>query len=40
MLRRFGRTRRIITSWILGTALALVSVATALADGGGGPFGH
>jgi hypothetical protein len=40
MLRRFGRTRRIVTSWILGTALALVSVAAALADGGGPGYGH
>jgi len=33
-------SRRIITSWILGTALALMSAAVAFADGGGTPFAH
>ena len=33
-------SRRIVTSWILGTALALMSAAVAFADGGGTPFAH
>jgi hypothetical protein len=40
MLRRHGLSRRIISSWILGTALALMSAAVAFADGGGTNFPH
>lgn len=40
MLHRLGISRRFIASWIIGTAFALLSAATALADGGGTPFGH
>jgi hypothetical protein len=40
MLRRYRHSRRIVTSWILGTALALMSAAVALADGGGSNIPH
>ena len=40
MLRHPRFTRRVIVSWFLGTAFALLSVATALADTNGSPFGH
>lgn len=40
MLRHAKITRRIVTSWILGTALALMSAAIAFADGGGTNFPH
>jgi hypothetical protein len=40
MFGRFSTSRRFIASWIIGTALALLSVATVLADGSGSPFGH
>ncbi len=40
MLRRFRISRPIVTSWIIGTAIALMSAAVALADGGGTPIAH
>lgn len=40
MFRRFRISRPIIASWILGTALAVLSAAVAFADGGGTPFPH
>ncbi len=40
MLHHHGITRRIVVSWFLGTAFALLSVATTLADSGGSPFVH
>ena len=32
--------RAIVLSWILGVALALIPLATALADGGGTTYPH
>jgi len=40
MFRRFRISRPIVTSWIIGTALTLMSAAVALADGGGPPISH
>ena len=40
MRSRFKLSPRFVVSWILGTALALMSAATVLADGGGPPFPH
>ena len=40
MFRRLNVSRRIVTSWILATALALMSAAVVLADGNGGGFPH
>ena len=40
MFRRPSVSRRIVTSWILATAFALMSAAVALADGNGGIFPH
>ena len=40
MLHNRRITCRIVVSWLLGTAFALLSVATALADGSGTPFMH
>jgi hypothetical protein len=40
MPSRFKLSRRIVASWILGTALALMSAAAVLADGGGPNFPH
>jgi hypothetical protein len=40
MLARFRISRSIITSWILGAALALLSAAVVLASGGGTPIPH
>jgi len=38
MFSRFFSFRAFIVSWILGVALALIPLATALAGGGGTPF--
>jgi len=35
MFARLHRIRPVITAWIIGSALVLLGVASALADGGG-----
>lgn len=30
--------RRLVAAWALGTVIALMNVAVAFADGGGGPY--
>ncbi|MES2210786.1 MAG: hypothetical protein V4515_11470 [Chloroflexota bacterium] len=40
MFRRIRTSRPIVVSWILGTALALLSAAAVFADGNGTPFAH
>lgn len=40
MFRRLRSSRPILVSWILGTALAILSTAVAFADGAGSPFAH
>ncbi len=40
MLSQAHRLRPIVVAWLFAGALALVSVATVLADGGGVPYPH
>lgn len=36
----FRRVRPVATAWLLGSLIALMTVATVFADGGGVPYPH